>query len=87
MLDQGKYVVGTSPLFNCGNRPVAIIFDERITHAKMAQALNMEVHSAGNVQVIGKKVSVYGESTTIGVRSNPDDVTAVSKALGFDKVD
>lgn len=85
MLTQGKYIVGTSPLFDCGKHPQAIIFPETIQHSKIAEALNMEVHSAGNVKVFGHKVQVYGESTTLGVRHNPDDVSVIEKALSFEE--
>ena len=55
-----------------------VIFNECYTHAEMAAG--REVSSAGFVQVDENgRFHTYGESTSLGVKSNPEDSKRINK--------
>ncbi len=85
-----KYIVGEIP-GDLGFRTLgAIIFPAFMNHAEVAFKLNIEVVSAGFVQIRssvgnGKTIiNCYGKSSSCNVESNPErDNKLIAKLLGL----
>ena len=85
---KAKYIIGPVCLANdFPDGDLAICFPEVITHANMARRLLGTAKAcvaAGFFYVEDDKVHVYGESTSIGVKSRKGvDEAFIRKALGF----
>lgn len=87
-MNKAKYIIGPVQLgndFAAGD--VAICFPEYITHANMARHLLGTAKAcvaAGFFYVEDDKVHVYGESTSIGVKSRTGvDEAIINRALGL----
>jgi hypothetical protein len=85
MFGASKYVVGEirDGLFKA---EVAICFPDTISHANMARRLfDGSPTSAGFFSIDGNVVSAYGESTSLGLKSNPEkDVQLIRRSLCID---
>jgi len=65
------------------------IFDELFDHNEIALSINTNFYrpiSAGFIQVYPNSenpISVFGESKTLQLKSNPDDVKLIQKRMGM----
>lgn len=59
-----------------------VLFEQRVKHSAVAEEVGDKVLSAGLVSFMGGALRCYGESTTIGVSSQPEDSEDLRLQLG-----
>jgi hypothetical protein len=60
-----------------------VIFSNQFKHKDVAEALNINARSAGSIALIDDQFGVNGESTSLRVRSNPEDASYIKRQLDF----
>lgn len=75
MYTKSKYVVG-----RLEGDTVAVVFPESIQHSTMRRLFDT-ITSGGFCHYSDEGVKVYGESTSLRVKSRPEDVQFVSRAM------
>ena len=58
-----------------------VIFSNEFQHKDVAEALNIKARSAGSIAMLDDYLRVNGESTSLRVRSNPEDASYIKRQL------
>ena len=78
---KAKYILFTDDDTESGMDRV-VIFDTIQRHADVARALEVKPFSAGFI-TLAIEISCWGEATSLGLKSHPDDDTHITRLLSL----